>query len=284
MRPGLIDVGGIAIAAATILFAANAQPCSTDVDCDNGLFCDGVEICVGGSCGSGVSPCTPPDVCNDVTDRCESSCPRPDADGDGSIRMGCGGDDCDDTDARRFPGNVEVCDAENLDEDCDSDTFGDRDQDGDGFIDAQCCNQASDGTINCGPDCNDQDPGTNPIVPEVCNGFDDDCDGSIDDAPGVSVYPDNDMDGFGAVGAVAQFMCPGVGNFSPYANDCDDTNAAIVPGAMRCSGESQREVEICQSDGSILTASCPSEGDSVCVPQPNGTGDCEPTKKPRDVD
>jgi len=279
MKPKALNTLSLVIAATVVLLAGTSLAqvsCTADAECDDGTFCNGVEPCVTGFCSSGSPPCTPPDVCNDVTDSCESSCPTPDADGDGSIRMGCGGDDCDDTDARRFPGNVEVCDDADLDEDCDPTTFGERDSDGDGFIDIACCNG-----VVCGNDCNDFDPGTNPVVPEVCNGFDDDCDGSTDDAPAVSVYPDNDMDGFGAAGAAAQSMCPGVGNFSPYANDCDDTNPAIVPGAMRCSGEGEREILICQSNGSFMIASCPELTDSVCVPQPNGTGDCGERKKPK---
>ncbi len=204
-------------------------------------------------------------------------CPNAGVDGDGVDGPQCGGGDCDDNDADRFPGNAEICDAENIDEDCDPTTFGVRDTDGDGFIDDACCNGDA-----CGNDCNDLDPGTNPVVPEVCNGFDDDCDGDIDDAPAVVMYRDDDRDGFGANGAVSQRMCPGTSNFSPYSNDCDDGNPAIVPGAMRCSAQNPREVLICQSDGTYVIASCPEKTDSICVPQPNGTGDCEPRTKPKD--
>jgi hypothetical protein len=63
-----------------------------------------------------------------------------DADGDGVEGWVCGGNDCDDADPRRFPGNPEVCDAAGFDEDCDPNTFGDRDLDGDRFVDARCWN------------------------------------------------------------------------------------------------------------------------------------------------
>jgi hypothetical protein len=78
-----------------------------------------------------------------------------DMDGDGSFDVACGGDDCDDTDARRHPRAVEVCDPAGLDEDCNPATFGDRDADGDGFVSHTCCNLRDDGTLNCGTDCDD---------------------------------------------------------------------------------------------------------------------------------
>jgi len=52
--------------------------CVEDNDCDNGLFCDGVETCVLGSCQSGVAvDCSDPvsctdDSCNEATDSCDN--------------------------------------------------------------------------------------------------------------------------------------------------------------------------------------------------------------------
>src|SRR5512143_1962870 len=50
--------------------------------------------------------------------------PCTDADGDGHGAISCGGDDCDDADANRYPGNAEVCDAAGVDDDCDPATLG----------------------------------------------------------------------------------------------------------------------------------------------------------------
>jgi hypothetical protein len=57
----------------------DADPCTSDADCDNGLFCDGAETCNLGTgvceagtpvdCDDGVS-CTD-DVCNEATDACD---------------------------------------------------------------------------------------------------------------------------------------------------------------------------------------------------------------------
>jgi len=52
-----------------------------------------------------------------------------DADGDGHSSIACGGDDCDDDDANRFPGNLEICDGDHHDEDCDTMSFGGLDHD-----------------------------------------------------------------------------------------------------------------------------------------------------------
>jgi subtilisin family serine protease len=68
---------------------ALVTPCSVDGDCDDGLFCTGVETCIGGACQAGPDPCPGQDclegtgcvpiVCND-NGACESgencvSCP-----------------------------------------------------------------------------------------------------------------------------------------------------------------------------------------------------------------
>lgn len=92
-----------------------------------------------------------------------------DADGDGHITVLCGGNDCDDNDADRFPGNPEVCDAEGHDEDCDPYTFGWLDEDSDGFPDARCCNTDGDGNARCGTDCDDFNVAIAPNA-QVCNG------------------------------------------------------------------------------------------------------------------
>ena len=45
--------------------------CSTNADCDDGLFCNGAETCSGGSCQAGADPC-PGQGCNETTDSCVS--------------------------------------------------------------------------------------------------------------------------------------------------------------------------------------------------------------------
>ena len=187
--------------------------CTVDLDCGDHVFCNGIERCMPGAAGADgcgcmrvepATPCMANQVCNEAAQRCEAC--RTDADGDGRISMACGGDDCDEGDPNRFPGNPEVCDALGHDEDCDALTFGEVDADGDQFFDAQCCNTETGGAMHCG-------------------------------------------------------------------NDCDDTNAAIVPGAQKCQKGSSTGVEICLISGQWSTPqACNNTG--TCTVQPNGLGVC----------
>lgn len=220
--------------------------CSSDAVCDDGVFCNGREWCSpthpdaderGCIPSPDGEPCLSGQICREELEQCITDCDvERDADRDGREAIECGGDDCDDADPDRYPGNVEVCD-DGHDEDCNPDTLGgptDRDRDADGFISMGCCNEQSDGTMLCGTDCVDSMVGINPGTPESCNGIDDDCDGTIDDGVSVTVYVDADGDGYGAGDAVAE-ACPGATGFAAIAGDCDDGDLTVNPG----------QVEIC---------------------------------------
>jgi hypothetical protein len=171
--------------------------CTQDIDCYDGNFCNGDELCdpyspmsdSRGCVPAREEPCTGEAGCNEDDDVCIAACE--DLDGDGYGAISCGGNDCDDSDASISPGAPEICDVDGVDEDCDPTTYG-FDQDGDGFISLDCCNGD-----DCGDDCDDLSPGAFPGGTEVCNGIDDDCDGDIDEMVRQAFYADLDGDGFG---------------------------------------------------------------------------------------
>jgi endonuclease I len=56
-----------------VAFGETGPECSIPADCDDGLFCNGVESCSGGgSCQSGTPPCAAPLSCNESLDVCSA--------------------------------------------------------------------------------------------------------------------------------------------------------------------------------------------------------------------
>lgn len=108
-----------------------------------------------------------------------------DADGDAEPSFLHGGADCDDNDPNRFPGNLEIADSEGVDEDCNPETFGERDDDGDGYFSSMTCNQRADGSMNCGDDCDDSNASIHPTQIDILNGRDDNCNVDIDEDQSV---------------------------------------------------------------------------------------------------
>ncbi len=85
-------------------------------------------------------------------------------------------------------------------------------------------------------DCDDGDAEVFPGAEERCNGVDDDCDGELDEDVGTTWYPDGDGDGYAGEGG-ALLACEAPGGYLATAEDCDDDDASIHPGAgERCNG------------------------------------------------
>lgn len=206
---------------------AGPSTCGSDADCDDLIFCNGLEVCDPGApdaradgCRPPAAPaCATPDVCDETLDECVADCV--DADGDGAAALSCGGSDCDDGDPDRYPTNQEICDTEGRDEDCDPSTFGDKDQDDDGAIDAICCNGDQ-----CGTDCDDTRAEVRPGATEACNGLDDDCDGDVDEGVAIEGYVDRDRDLHGDPDS-PMTACAGTVGFSALSDDCDDEDVAV---------------------------------------------------------
>ena len=172
-------------------------------DCDDGAASlnlddadgDGVTSC-DGDCDD-ADPNTYPnaqEVCDGLDNNCNGSVPPEELDDDGDGLAECEGD-CDDAEPALYDGAPDVCDAF-LDNDCDgmADPMeSDDDGDGasecggdcdDGDADLNTQDGDGDGWTTCAGDCDDAQPDINPSAAEVCDGFDNDCDGQADDVIG----------------------------------------------------------------------------------------------------
>ena len=200
---------------------------------------------------------------------CEDSDPVAlDADDDGYDAVELGGDDCDDSDGAVHPGALEVCNG--VDDDCDGETdegatdaqtfYVDADNDGYGDPEApiEACSALS-GTVAIAGDCDDGVFEINPGRTETCNGVDDDCNELIDDDPadGTTWYADRDGDGFGDLDTPIE-ACTPPSDAVADAQDCDDTDEEVFPGAVeRCN-----EVDD-DCDGATDGWSVPGDFDSI---------------------
>ena len=193
-----------------------------------------------------INPGAVEDDCTDPVDyNCDGSVGYADADGDGVPAC----EDCDDSDAARLPGGVEICDE--LDNDCDGQVDNDAsdastwyiDHDADGFGSSDytlaACAQPS-GYVDNDQDCDDNAEQAFPGGVEVCDGLDNDCDGNIDPASASDAatwYADNDSDGFGDP-STTQIACEEPTGYSADASDCDDSDADVNPdGTELCDGQ-----------------------------------------------
>jgi len=90
----------------------------------------------------------------------------------------------------------------------------------------------------CGTDvdCDDGDADINPGATEICNGFDDDCDGTLNEGVTNTYYVDADGDTFGNA-AVSIQACSEPSGYVENSDDCDDAAASVFPGATETCGD-----------------------------------------------
>jgi hypothetical protein len=209
--------------------------------------------------------------CNDVDDDCDGEIDEGtlltlygDSDGDGYgdpsvLAEHCepetgwvdNAEDCDDSDAAVNPGAAELCNG--IDDDCDGEIDEDdaldastwyADADSDGYGDAgdagtlSCA--APSGQVGNAEDCDDSDGAINPSATELCDGVDNDCDGSTDEDDALDAstwYADSDSDGYGDAGDAGTLSCAAPSGQVGNAEDCDDSDGAINPSATElCDG------------------------------------------------
>lgn len=110
--------------------------------------------------------------------------------------------------------------------------YADNDNDGYGVaFGAEFCQNPGVGFVSNNTDCDDTESSVYPGAPEICDDFDNNCNGQINEGLQTTVYYiDNDGDTYGQ-GSAGDFCSdPGVG-YSLLNTDCDDDNAAAYPGA-----------------------------------------------------
>jgi hypothetical protein len=151
-----------------------SQPCASDDNCQDGLFCNGLELCRPDDaradplgCIAGPLPCAAGGVCSEAFRDCVTAAGSCDIDHDGVNGAQCNGMDCDDLDPFAYPGNPERCEglllngqsAAHHDEDCNPMTVAaapiysvDGDRDHDGFPSRDCTNSRQTFTMPVGFD------------------------------------------------------------------------------------------------------------------------------------
>ena len=223
--------------------------CDSCIDVDHDGYGVGPD-CIAADCNDNNSNVHPgaTEVCNGIDDNCNG-----DTD-EGLGETSCGVGECVRTVQNCVGGVPQTCVAgdpvpetcNGLDDDCDGQTdegaIGStwyRDADGDTYgnsaIAVQACSQPA-GYVSDSTDCNDGNASVKPGATEICNGLDDNCDGQTDEGVKNTYYVDADGDTYGDPNNTVKACTtgPGVVNNSL---DCDDTNAAVHPGATEaCNG------------------------------------------------
>ena len=125
---------------------------------------------------------------------------------------------------------------------------------------------AAAGYISNSTDCDDFDAAVNPAATEVCNTYDDDCDGLIDEGVQLTFYEDFDGDTYGKLTSTI-LGCTAPFGYVSNSTDCNDLVATINPGVTElCNGFDDNCNTIIDEGCTIFTFFADADGDTYGNP------------------
>ena len=142
-------------------------------------------------------------------------------------------------------------------------TTTDPKSDDDGLSDGNGSFEDGDGDgVPADEDCDDTNAAVGPDAAEICNGIDDNCDGSVDEGVLMEFWADADGDGFGDPGAVTAGCEVPTDHVEPGESDCDDTDSAVFPGASEtCNGiDDDCDIEVDEGLGDVFLPDLDNDG------------------------